>query len=129
VRYLTETQRQYQDYLQSPAWQRRRLRILERADEHCEACGRFAGKNPHGNHLERELKWCGNPACRFCRFYFDAEGQRSDGELQVLEVHHRTYERRGNERDSDLAALCWGCHEETWDTDRAPNDYLLEMIR
>lgn len=28
-----------------------------------------------------------------------------------LHVHHRTYERRGEERFKDLIALCHGCHE------------------
>lgn len=27
-----------------------------------------------------------------------------------LEVHHRTYERLGHERDADLIALCADCH-------------------
>jgi 5-methylcytosine-specific restriction endonuclease McrA len=27
-----------------------------------------------------------------------------------LHVHHRTYERRGSERDDDLVVLCWRCH-------------------
>ena len=27
-----------------------------------------------------------------------------------LEVHHRTYERRGVERDEDVIALCATCH-------------------
>jgi len=27
-----------------------------------------------------------------------------------LEVHHRTYERRGNELPEDLTALCEDCH-------------------
>jgi hypothetical protein len=29
---------------------------------------------------------------------------------ESLEVHHRTYERRGAERDDDLIALCATCH-------------------
>jgi 5-methylcytosine-specific restriction endonuclease McrA len=29
-----------------------------------------------------------------------------------LEVHHLTYERLGNEADSDLQALCGACHEK-----------------
>lgn len=29
----------------------------------------------------------------------------------VLNVHHRTYERRGNEKPSDLVVLCSGCHK------------------
>ena len=28
----------------------------------------------------------------------------------VLNVHHRTYERLGQERDDDLTVLCRGCH-------------------
>lgn len=28
-----------------------------------------------------------------------------------LEVHHRTYERLGHERDADLVVLCRDCHE------------------
>jgi hypothetical protein len=42
---------------------------------------------------------------------------RAGGRCQVcdsegpLDVHHRTYERRGNERDEDLTVLCRGCHE------------------
>lgn len=28
----------------------------------------------------------------------------------VLDVHHRTYERLGRERDEDLIVLCRGCH-------------------
>jgi len=27
-----------------------------------------------------------------------------------LNVHHRTYERRGNEKPSDLTVLCQSCH-------------------
>lgn len=29
----------------------------------------------------------------------------------TLNVHHRTYERRGHERDEDLIVLCQECHE------------------
>jgi hypothetical protein len=29
-----------------------------------------------------------------------------------LDVHHRTYERRGEELDSDLIALCRDCHRD-----------------
>jgi len=112
--------------LQSPHWRERRDRILARADEHCERCGRFAGKCPHGAHLERDLVRCGDPACRFCAFYFDAEGWRNDCELQQLEVHHRTYARRGYELDTDLVALCWGCHEDTWDEDVWTSDPVFD---
>jgi hypothetical protein len=28
----------------------------------------------------------------------------------MLHAHHRTYERRGNEEEGDLIALCDGCH-------------------
>lgn len=32
-----------------------------------------------------------------------------------LDVHHNTYERRGQERPSDLIALCRPCHEKHHD--------------
>ena len=31
-------------------------------------------------------------------------------ETKSLEVHHRTYQRVGRERPSDLVVLCWRCH-------------------
>jgi hypothetical protein len=43
--------------------------------------------------------------------------QRAEGRCQLcnsaqrLQVHHRTYERRGNERPMDLTVLCEGCHQ------------------
>lgn len=30
----------------------------------------------------------------------------------VLQAHHLTYKRVGNESDSDLVCLCEGCHKE-----------------
>jgi hypothetical protein len=30
--------------------------------------------------------------------------------LGTLDVHHRTYERRGQELDEDLTVLCRACH-------------------
>jgi len=42
---------------------------------------------------------------------------RSGGRCQLcnsdssLQVHHRTYERLGNEAPDDLTVLCGGCHE------------------
>lgn len=32
-----------------------------------------------------------------------------------LEVHHRTYERLGNESPEDLTVLCWSCHKKFHD--------------
>lgn len=38
----------------------------------------------------------------------------------ALNVHHRTYERRGNERPGDLTVLCEGCHQLFHDKLPAP---------
>lgn len=35
--------------------------------------------------------------------------------MNNLEVHHRTYERVGNERPADVIALCKACHEKHHD--------------
>lgn len=32
------------------------------------------------------------------------------GEEEGLQVHHKTYERLGNEAPNDLVALCYACH-------------------
>lgn len=37
---------------------------------------------------------------------------------QSLQVHHRTYERRGYEKDSDLIVLCKSCHQLFHDNKR-----------
>lgn len=111
-----DTKAEYQQYLQSEHWQRKRALVLARAGDHCERCGRFCGENPHGECMAP----CSDPACEYCRtYYFDGCDARNDVEEQHLEVHHETYERRGNEWLTDLVALCWSCHEDTWDTDRA----------
>ena len=39
---------------------------------------------------------------------------RHKNEVQ-LEVHHRTYERRGNEKPTDLTVLCQECHQMVHD--------------
>lgn len=36
-----------------------------------------------------------------------------------IEVHHRTYERLGEERPEDLTALCRSCHHEVTNFQRA----------
>lgn len=102
---MTPAQQRYREYLRSPHWQRMRSRILARAGERCERCGRFCGVNPHP-----EIEACWEDDCIWCSAYIE-EGERNDMEQQSLEVHHLTYERRGRERDEDLVALCWCCHE------------------
>lgn len=58
----------------------------------------------------RELA-AANYACRLCP-NAAAAGAR-------IEVHHRTYERLGNEIDGDLIALCSECHLGVTSTLRA----------
>jgi hypothetical protein len=61
----------YQEYLQTPEWQKKRVAALSRANHRCQVC------NSRG----------------------------------PLDVHHRTYERRGSEDEHDLTVLCRRCHE------------------
>lgn len=112
MKTLTEGQRQYQEYLQSEHWQRTRALVLNRAEDHCERCGRFCGEDPPDGGS------CEDAGCEWCRTYFFAGGFRNDVEAQHLEVHHKTYERRGREWLADLVALCWSCHKDADDPDR-----------
>jgi 5-methylcytosine-specific restriction endonuclease McrA len=34
------------------------------------------------------------------------------GSHRRLTIHHRTYQRLGRERRSDVAVLCWNCHRQ-----------------
>jgi 5-methylcytosine-specific restriction endonuclease McrA len=59
----------------------------------------------------RSESWRSNPAR--LQALSDAQGRcRLCGDETLLEVHHATYERIGNERDSDLVALCRECHRD-----------------
>lgn len=110
---LTEAQQRYREYLKSPHWRQIRARILLRAEEHCEWCGRFCGPNPH---QDEDYPPCQDDNCWYCRNYSDDAGWLPQGapERQFLEIHHLTYARIGHEDEADLVALCWGCHESTW---------------
>ncbi len=55
-------------------------------------------QTPHWQLLRRLAKEAAGYRCQVCN------GQG------VLDVHHRTYERRGRERLSDLTVLCRDCH-------------------
>lgn len=45
-----------------------------------------------------------------------------------LEVHHRTYERLGRERQADLVVLCPGCHEKFHGREGELSDAIEEQI-
>lgn len=61
----------YQEYLQSPEWDKKHRAKLKEADFRCQLC---------------------------------------NADDKPIHVHHRTYERKYNERSSDLIALCADCH-------------------
>lgn len=53
-------------------------------------------------------RWAGKRKRRLRR---DNKTCQTCGETMGLEVHHRTYERVGRERLSDLVTLCSWCHD------------------
>ena len=58
-------------------------------------------QTPHWQHKRDEKLWAVGYRCQLCN--------RASSEA-VLDVHHRTYERLGEERDEDLTVLCRTCH-------------------
>jgi hypothetical protein len=80
----------YDKYLKSMHWQRTRLRRLLKAN------------------LDNTFNviQCDDPACGM---WFP---------LELIEVHHKTYERLGREEMDDLAVLCCGCHPAQHDKPR-----------
>jgi hypothetical protein len=58
-------------------------------------------QTPHWQHKREEKLRAMGYRCQLCN--------RASSEA-ALDVHHRTYERRGEERDEDLTVLCRECH-------------------
>lgn len=71
---MTHFTEDYIDYMESKAWDKKRIKRLKKDSYTCQNCGE---KN------------------------------------KPLDVHHKTYERLGHERMSDLVSLCRQCHDET----------------
>lgn len=51
--------------------------------------------------IRTDKLWQANFRCERCGY---------DGTGESIDVHHKTYERLGNERLSDLEVLCRTCH-------------------
>ena len=58
-------------------------------------------ETPHWRFLRRKMLKRAEHKCQRCR-----------AGMVVLHVHHKTYERRGEERLSDLIVLCEKCHSQ-----------------
>jgi hypothetical protein len=80
----------YRRYLRSGHWRRLRARIRSQRSDRCEVCGLVRGADLATGRLLR--------------------GETRPRTRVVLEVHHLTYERLGQERDEDLQLLCQSCH-------------------
>jgi 5-methylcytosine-specific restriction endonuclease McrA len=50
------------------------------------------------------------------------------GARTSLDVHHKTYKRRGRERPEDLVALCRNCHHERHRGKRTTVDWIVLRI-
>jgi len=58
-------------------------------------------KSPEWRARRKQLFWKRGRSCERCKT-----------SPRVLQVHHLTYERLGNERDNDLVILCIPCHKK-----------------
>src|SRR5437867_3194723 len=72
----------YTEYLQSETWKHRRATFFQRSDR-----------------VLRMRRQYGQIVCEFCK---------SD---KKFNLHHKTYERLGHERSTDLIILCDNCHD------------------
>lgn len=62
-------QRRYDQYLQSPEWERKRAAVLKRANHVCEGCGTRRATQAHHltyEHLYNEFLWELRAVCREC---------------------------------------------------------------
>lgn len=85
-------------------WQRRRHEVSERLSELSSMNYREYLRTPEWQATRRYHLRRSGYRCQLC----NQGGQ--------LEVHHRTYERRGNERFEDLIVLCTNCHARFHDS-------------
>lgn len=69
---------------------------------------------PYGEYLQTR-EWGATRRAAFARADWACQISNSSGRL---EVHHRTYERLGDERAADLAVLCDPCHATFHDAGR-----------
>lgn len=60
----------------------------------------------------RSAKW---KSKRKARIFQDSGQCVFCGSRHKLEVHHKTYQRFGNEQLNDLVTLCEACHKKTHD--------------
>ena len=58
-------------------------------------------QTPHWQHKRNEKLRAMGYRCQLCN---------RPASKVILDVHHHTYERRGEERDEDLTVLCRECH-------------------
>ena len=74
----------------------------------CDKCSRAGARTqlPYSEYLKTEW-WQQRRAKALARAEHRCQVCNSD---KMLEIHHRTYERLGHERDADLIALCHDCH-------------------
>lgn len=69
----------------------------------------------HWRELSSETKRLADYRCQICNSPYD------------LNVHHRTYQRRGHEFQSDLICLCHKCHELFHNREKIANILALDI--
>lgn len=92
----------YAEYLRSHEWKKLRARILRQRGKRCELCG--TGQ-------------------------YATVGCVRTSMPSVLQVHHLTYERVGEELDDDLVVLCRDCHKQLHELPSEPHLRSLKAIR
>lgn len=90
----------YEQYLNSPAWMKRRTAVMRRAQNYCERC---SAKNPF------------------------VAGRRF-GREPAVDVHHKTYVNIFNEPLTDLIAVCRRCHAELHNIGPAPSGRSMRGV-
>src|SRR5262245_31566986 len=95
---LTKAQREYQERLKDPRWQRRRLEVLERAEWRCEGCGTSeVNLQIHHGYYERDAEPWSYPAealfclCDTCHERAETERARVYRELGHLAPWHHKH--------------------------------------
>ena len=63
------------------------------------------------NEYLKSSRWRNMRLAKFNEVGYRCEKCGCEGDAMKIDVHHKTYERLGNERMSDLEVLCRYCHK------------------
>lgn len=100
---------EYYHYLNSLQWKELADRVKRKKCNTCEICGNQIATAIRRMELYEIVAMYYNSIPNLVRF-IDTFDERKEMSANFIVAHHKTYERLGNEKESDIAVVCVACH-------------------